>query len=1038
MKRLLLFAVVATLFAACTQDIVVDVTNPTIDDNTPETLVVGFEDDETRIQLNEAQKTVWTKGDQVSVFYFSDANQLWQYNGETGSRTANLKRVNAGEPTAQTTYNVVAYPFNEDYFLNTRTGALHATLPVTQHYLQDSYGVGDNLMVAQSEFTQFSLKNVCGWLKLQLTGDGEVVKSITFKGNDGEQVAGLIHVDTATAEATLASEMGSTEDNNAGGNLVFDDTILTAVTLDCGEGVTLGKESTAFYIALPPQTFEEGFTVEVKCIGYKTMTISTDNSISLERNHIQPMAALEFINTNPPTQPTPASNEIWYTSSDGDVVMPYNTNAFGANIISNEYNNGMGVITFDGDVTTIEECAFSFCYSLTSVTIPDSVTTIGSSAFHECTSLTSVNIGDSVTTIGDCAFFYCVSLTSVNIPESVTTIGNAAFAICKSLREFTGKYAADGGRCLIIDNTIIAYAEASGTTYNIPDSVTTIGNDAFAYCDSLTSVNIGDSVTTIGYYAFYDCYSLTSVTIPDSVTNILYAAFSACYNLVKVCCQSTTPPSVEYWAFGMNDELQIYVPGESVNDYQSAEGWNQYASCIVSALELSVDKDRFAADGSDYVTLIVEYYGDVINEGIEFYTIDNERVDIENLCFKTDKAGSYSIYAKYNETISNNVYILAMDENTPEFISITGETGTEDIECAILGLDGSVMYYHQNASNPGVVYKISRYNNITKEVEFIINLDEDGMVRNIITPEITVVLGNYHDNLVDAMFFTADGERVIIKDIEYDNYSNMITRSPSGIEITNLAVSGLATGLEIAAITAGSVAAGPLSIALLTINVGLLAYDAATAFDLIDGNMGADFGTYLLGHYGHLAGLATNFPSNRLEAIATLAATAAELTGLAELVEGDAEHKIVIGDANLNPNESISATLTWSGSADIDLHCEGPSGHICYYNMSCPGGYLDNDNTTARGPETIYYSNPMDGQYSFYIHYYAENNGVKSVDYTVIVNSFGQKEEFSGTISGAGSVVPIKTILIGGITTRNSSSYKNYVIDWNNLPQKIQ
>ena len=507
---------------------------------------------------------------------------------------------------------------------------------------------------------------------------------------------------------------------------------------------------------------------------------------------------------------------------------------------------------------------------------------------------------------------------------------------------------------------------------------------------------------------------------------------------MKVCCQSTTPPSVEYWAFQMNDELQIYVPGESVNDYQSAEGWNQYASCIVSALELSVDKDRFAADGSDYVTLIVEYYGDVINEGIEFYTIDNERVDIENLCFKTNKAGSYSIYAKYNETISNNVYILAMDENTPEYISITGETGTEDIECAILGLDGSVMYYHQNASNPGVVYKISRYNNITKEVEFIINLDEDGMVRNIITPEITVVLGNYHDNLVDAMFFTADGERVIIKDIEYDNYSHMITRSPSGIEITNLAVSGLATGLEIAAITAGSVAAGPLSIALLTINVGLLAYDAATAFDLINGNMGADFGTYLLGHYGHLAGLATNFPSNRLEAIATLAATAAELTGLAELVEGDAEHKIVIGDANLNPNESISATLTWSGSADIDLHCEGPSGHIYYNNMSCPGGYLDNDNTTARGPETIYYSNPMDGQYSFYIHYYAENNGVKSVDYTVIVNSFGQKEEFSGTISGQGSVVPIKTILIGGITTRNSSSYKNYVIDWNNLPQKIQ
>ena len=200
--------------------------------------------------------------------------------------------------------------------------------------------------------------------------------------------------------------------------------------------------------------------------------------------------------------------------------------------------------------------------------------------------------------------------------------------------------------------------------------------------------------------------------------------------------------------------------------------------------------------------------------------------------------------------------------------------------------------------------------------------------------------------------------------------------------------------------------------------------------------MGANLGTYLLGHYGHLAGLAANFPSNRLEAVATLVATVAELTGLAELVETDAEHEIVIGDANLNPNESISATLTWSGSADIDLHCEGPSGHIYYRNMSCTGGYLDNDNTTARGPETIYYSNPMDGQYSFYIHYYAEKNGVQSVDYTVVVNSFGQKEEFSGTISGEGSVIPIKTILVGGITARKASYDSDSVIDWNNLPQK--
>ena len=444
MKKLLLFVLAVMGFAACTNDSVKE--QSAIRQDAPETLTVGFEGDDTRIQLNEAQKTVWTKGDQVSVFYFSDANQLWQYNGETGSRTANLKRVNAGEPTAQTTYNVVAYPFNEDYFLNTRTGALHATLPATQHYLKDSYGVGDNLMVAQSEFTQFSLKNVCGWLKLQLTGNGEVVKSIIFKGNDGEQVAGLIHVDTATAEATLASEMGSTEDNNAGGNLVFDDTILTAVTLDCGTGVTLGAEATSFYIALPPQTFENGFKVEIVCADDTKMVKSSSSTLTIERNHIQPMAAMEF------TPPVP-NNQIWYTSSDGNVVKPYKTNAFGANIISNTYNNGKGVITFDSDVTMIGNQAFIGCDSLTSVTIPDSVTTIGENVFYWCESLTSVNIPDSVTTIGMSAFARCDSLTSITIGNSVTTIGDSAFQYCDSL-----------------------------TSVNIPDSVTTIGNYAFANC----------------------------------------------------------------------------------------------------------------------------------------------------------------------------------------------------------------------------------------------------------------------------------------------------------------------------------------------------------------------------------------------------------------------------------------------------------------------------------------------------------------------------------------------------------------------------
>ena len=596
-----LFILFAALFAfvACTQNEVEELSANRAD--VPETLTVGFEGGDTRIELNEALKTVWTEGDEVSVFYRSDINQRWQYQGETGERIGDLRRVDAGSGTpTKTTKVVIAYPYSDSYYLNPETCDIQAMLPAVQGYKAGSYGEGSNLMVSSNYYNQFSLKSVVGWLRVELTGEGQMVESITLRGNAGEQVAGELYIDTATAEATLASERGEAGEG-AGGSLIFDDTMFTEVTLDCGEGVELGAEATEFYIALPPQTFAEGMTIEVNCAGYKPMTLSTESSITIERNHIVPMEAVE----HEAEYKVPA-NQIWYTATAK--VEPYNATAFNVTITSNEWNKttGEGIITFDdeltmigdeafrgcgsltsvtiGDsVTTIGDEAFAYCYSLTSVTIGDSVTTIGDRAFAGCESLTSITIGDGVTTIGGYAFYVCESLTSVAIPDSVTTIGEGVFGGCSNLAEFKGKFTADGGRCLIKDNTFIAYAEASGTTYTIPDSVTTIGNRAFNYCRSLTSVTIGDSVTTIGDYAFSDCDSLTSVTIPDSVTTIGNYAFYYCRSLTSVYCEATTPPTLgDSYVFDYNASgRKIYVPAESVEAYKAATNWSEYADYIV-------------------------------------------------------------------------------------------------------------------------------------------------------------------------------------------------------------------------------------------------------------------------------------------------------------------------------------------------------------------------------------------------------------------------------------------------------------------------
>ncbi|MBR2866353.1 MAG: leucine-rich repeat protein [Alistipes sp.] len=277
------------------------------------------------------------------------------------------------------------------------------------------------------------------------------------------------------------------------------------------------------------------------------------------------------------------SNKIYYTTADNKKMFPTSTepSVFGAILISNEYKDGQGILTFDDTITSIGNSAFRDCTALTSITIPDSVTSIGNSAFRDCDSLTSVIIPDSVTTIGGSAFENCDSLTSVTIPDSVTEIGDGAFFYCYSLESFYGKFASEDNRCLIVDGKLIAFAPAGLIEYTIPDSVTKIGDSAFLYCTSLTSVTIPDSVTEIGGYAFNGCDSLTSVTIPDSVTSIGKQAFYHCDSLVSVYCKATTPPAGGLYMFSSNaSERKIYVPTASVEAYKSAEYWSDYADYI--------------------------------------------------------------------------------------------------------------------------------------------------------------------------------------------------------------------------------------------------------------------------------------------------------------------------------------------------------------------------------------------------------------------------------------------------------------------------
>ena len=205
----------------------------------------------------------------------------------------------------------------------------------------------------------------------------------------------------------------------------------------------------------------------------------------------------------------------------GEVVIPtiviYNgTSYFVTSIGSFAFNGctGMTSITIPNSVTEIKECAFQSCRGLTSVIIPNSVTTIDSSAFVACSGLTSVNVESGNTKYDSRNNCNAIIETATNtliagcmnsvIPNSVTDIGNYAFAGCSGLKSIT------------IPNSVIsigfnAFGGAGLTSLIIPDAVTTIGESAFESCTGLTTVTIGKSVKSIGHWAFQGCTSLITL-----------------------------------------------------------------------------------------------------------------------------------------------------------------------------------------------------------------------------------------------------------------------------------------------------------------------------------------------------------------------------------------------------------------------------------------------------------------------------------------------------------------------------------------------
>ena len=226
-------------------------------------------------------------------------------------------------------------------------------------------------------------------------------------------------------------------------------------------------------------------------------------------------------------------------SSLSDIVIPTSITSIGDKAFMG--CRSLSEIVLPSSVTSIGNHAFCGCISLSDIVIPTSITSIGNRAFNDCSSLSDIVIPSSVTSIGDCAFLGCSSLKYISIPKSVICLNGNPFA------DWNGKLECLSPNFIYEDDVlfdkdksrIISFRNKNIESYVIPTGITSIGNNAFSGCGSLSDIVIPSSVTSIGYSAFYHCDFLSKIVIPSSVTSISDSAFLLCRSLSKIVIPSS-------------------------------------------------------------------------------------------------------------------------------------------------------------------------------------------------------------------------------------------------------------------------------------------------------------------------------------------------------------------------------------------------------------------------------------------------------------------------------------------------------------------
>ena len=519
LKTLLALMAGAMALAACSEDAMVENNNSNNNNNVASGTKIALtfsaqqeNDGSTRAAIDgtDSKKIDWQTTDHISVFDGSSNNDFAIKEIDSSDATS---ATFTGEAAEAATYTAL-YPYQSGAALRGEdiTGVV---LPATQTATPGSFDPAAGLMMAVTTGAEknFAFKNAVAYIKV--TTDVPA-KEITFSSFDCEDIAGTVTLSYNSGTPTATVTSGGTD-------------IVTLVPPTGEETIPAGT----YYIAVLPQALPFGFTLSyVDAEGVAHNRISNKEYTSV-RNKVTNMGTINAGNTYTNRQIVYyADAKIASFNNNSRVDFNDNTNLYlyHGTGFTHEFNDGIGVFTFEKDVKQIADLFYNQS-AVTKVILPVSITQINGNSFSG-TSIKELYLPKSITTLSLRSLQGFSKLEKLLLPKHATIAEGALFSNPK-LKNIYGFYTTPEHNAVIQNNVLLGVAGGNIPAV-IPDGVKRIGNYVFAWATIEGSLTIPQGVESIGQDAFEECVISGDLFIPKSVTTIEQYAFNKTYQLQSV------------------------------------------------------------------------------------------------------------------------------------------------------------------------------------------------------------------------------------------------------------------------------------------------------------------------------------------------------------------------------------------------------------------------------------------------------------------------------------------------------------------------